>query len=60
MTVMHGRLMEGIASCPAIGAILFLIYYLFAVVGVTMFRTNDPWYFGSLHQAMLSLFQVQA
>jgi voltage-gated sodium channel len=58
LNVVVSGLMDGIASCPAIGAILFLIYYLFAVVGVTLFRENDPWYFGSLHQSMLSLFQV--
>ena len=43
LNVVVSGLMDGIASCPAIGAILLLIYYLFAVVGVTLFKDNDPW-----------------
>jgi voltage-gated sodium channel len=52
-------LLGGLASCPAIGVILFLVYYIFAVAGVTLFASNDPWHFGSLHVAMVSGPQVQ-
>ena len=33
-------------------------FYLFAIVGVTNFGTNDPWHFGSLHVAFLTLFRM--
>ena len=35
-----------------------LVFYLFAVLGVVLFGTNDPWHYGSLHRAMLTLFRV--
>jgi hypothetical protein len=34
------------------------VFYLFAVLGVSMFRANDPWHFGKLDRAMLTLFRV--
>jgi voltage-gated sodium channel len=38
--------------------LLVLIFYLFAVVGVVMFRNNDPFHFGSIGVAMITLFRV--
>lgn len=35
-----------------------LVFYLFAVLGVSMFGRNDPWHFGKLDRAMLSLFRI--
>ena len=36
--------------------ILFLYYYLFAVLGEILYASNDPFHFGTLHQALFSLF----
>ena len=41
-----------------IGVILFLVFYIFAIVGIIFFRDNDPWHFGNLQMAMLTLFRV--
>jgi hypothetical protein len=34
-----------------------MIAYVFAVIGVTIFKKNDPFHFGSLDRALLSLFR---
>ena len=34
------------------------VFYLFAILGMTMFRANDPIHFGSLATAMLTLFRI--
>jgi voltage-gated sodium channel len=38
--------------------LMLLIFYLYAVMGVYFFRRNDPFHFGSLGVAMLTLFRV--
>ena len=37
---------------------LMLIAYIFAIVGVTVFGANDPFYFGTLGRGMTTLFRV--
>ena len=32
--------------------------YIFAILGVLLFRSSDPMYFGSLRNAMISIFMV--
>jgi len=49
------------ASLPSIGyisLILLLFFYVYGVLGVLLFQTNDPRYFGSLGTAMITLFRV--
>merc|ERR1740127_295137 len=48
----------GLSSIGFIGVILGLFYYLFAILGMLMFQENDPWHFGTLHMAMISLFRA--
>ena len=53
--------MAMIKSLPSmfyIGCFLFLHFYVYAVIGTTTFRNNDPVRFGSLHKSFLTLFQV--
>ena len=50
-------LMNGISSIVYIGIILLIWIYFFAIVGMLLFGDIDPWHFGSLHSAMLTLFQ---
>ena len=32
---------------------MFLLYYLYAILGITLFRVNDPTNFGALHQVLV-------
>ncbi len=50
-----------INSIPSIlwtGGLLMLIYYIFAIMGVSLFGASFPDWFGSLGKAMYTLFQV--
>jgi voltage-gated sodium channel len=38
--------------------LLLLVFYLFAVLGVSTFRKNDPFFFGSIGIAMVTLFRM--
>ena len=38
--------------------LLFLIFYLYAIVGMMLFKDNDPFHFGSLEISMLTLFRM--
>ena len=50
-------LIKGLSSVSYIMVLMLLIFYLFAVMGVDSFRKNDPFHFGSLGVAMLTLFR---
>merc|ERR1711988_1723739 len=47
----------GINSIGYIAIILLIFFYLFAIIGMLLFQENDPWHFGTLHIAMLTLFR---
>ena len=50
-----------IRSLPGLGNVmllLFVIYYVYAVAGVHLFRDHDPVHWGSLGIALLTLFRV--
>ena len=50
-----------LASLSSIGYVLLLLlllFYLYAVLGVSLFATNDPLHWGSLHVGLLTLFRV--
>ena len=51
-------LVKGLGSVSYIIMLLLLIFYIFAILGVSTFRKNDPWHFGSLGVAMISLFRI--
>ena len=50
--------LSSIISVAYIILFMFLSTYLFAIVGVTLFRGNDPFHFGSLGATMLTLFRI--
>mmetsp|Transcript_140 Transcript_140/g.277 ORF Transcript_140/g.277 Transcript_140/m.277 type:complete len:938 (+) Transcript_140:152-2965(+) len=50
-------LIEGFNSITFITLILLLFFYIFAIVGMIIFKNNDPWHFGKLEDAMLTLFR---
>ncbi len=51
-------LINGLASIGYVGVILFLVFYFFSIIGIILFKDNDPWHFGLLHLALISLFRI--
>lgn len=50
-------LLQSMSSIAYIGLLLGMLFYLYAVVGVSMFGGNDPVHMGSLHITLLTLFR---
>ena len=53
-----GALIKSIPSMVYVGILLALNFYVYAVLGVFLFRENDPVHFQDLPTAMLSLFRI--
>ena len=53
-----GALIKSIPSMGYVGILLALNFYVYAVMGVFLFKENDPFHFHDLQTAMLSLFRV--
>lgn len=51
-------LIDGMKSISYIMFLLVLIFYIYGVIGFYLFSVNDPFHFGSLPLAMLTLFRV--
>ncbi|GMH84050.1 hypothetical protein TL16_g09799 [Triparma laevis f. inornata] len=51
-------LVGGFSSIGYILLLLFLVFYLFAIAGIYAFRENDPWHYGDLWTALLTLFRA--
>ena len=58
LQLLVGSLMRSIPSMGYIGMLLGILFYIYAVLGVFLFRDNDPVHFGNLPTAALSLFRV--
>lgn len=58
LAVIVNALIMGLSSITFISAILLLFFYLFAILGIILFRENDYFHFGQLHRAMLTLFRI--
>ena len=58
LAVIVNALLMGLSSIGYIGIIMFLTFYLFAILGIILFKDNDIFNFGTLHQAMVALFKV--
>ena len=48
----------GLGSIGHIGLMLFLVFYMFAILAMILFKENDPWHFATLHLSILSLFRA--
>jgi voltage-gated sodium channel len=53
-----GALLKSVPSIGWVGMLLGIHFYIFAVMGVFLFGTNDPFRFGDLPSALLTLFQI--
>ena len=58
LAVIINALLNGMVSIAYVGLVLVLFFYVFAILGMLLFSENDPWHFGSLHMAIMSLFQA--
>lgn len=51
-------LIGGLSSISYIMILIFLVYYLYGVMGYYLFAGNDPFHFGTLADAMITLFRI--
>ncbi len=51
-------LVKAIPGILSIGVLLFILFYVGAVMGSSLFGSTFPQYFGSLGQSLISLFQI--
>eukprot|EP00656_Telonema_subtile_P054826 TRINITY_DN8281_c0_g2_i1.p1 TRINITY_DN8281_c0_g2~~TRINITY_DN8281_c0_g2_i1.p1 ORF type:complete len:202 (-),score=75.88 TRINITY_DN8281_c0_g2_i1:276-881(-) len=58
LRIVVGSMLAALPSMLYLGLLIVLVFYIYAVVGVLLFKANDPRYFSSLGQAFLSLFRV--
>lgn len=57
LQILVGALLKSIPSMFYVSILLFLLFYVYAVAGVFLFGTNDPYHFGNLQSSLLSLFR---
>lgn len=58
LKMLINAMLKSIPSMGYVGILLLLLYYIYGAMGVFIFSANDPFHFGSLGTAMLSLFRV--
>ena len=58
LQLLVGSLLRSLPSMGYIGLLLSILFYIYAVLGVFLFRDNDPVHFGDLPTAALSLFRI--
>jgi voltage-gated sodium channel len=58
LQVLVGALLRSIPSMGYVGMLLFIHFYIYAVMGTFLFGAKDPEHFGTLGVSLLTLFQV--
>jgi voltage-gated sodium channel len=58
LQILVGALLKAIPSMGYVSLLLFLMFYIYAVAAVFLFGKNDPFRFGDLPTAFVTLFQV--
>ena len=58
LQLLVGALLASLPSMFFVGLLLSLLFYVYAVTAVFLFRDNDPVHFGNLQLSLLSLFRV--
>ncbi len=51
-------LVGGMVSIGYIMLLLMIVLYLFGIIGYMLFGNNDPWHFGTLSRALMTLFRA--
>ncbi|MCW5921626.1 MAG: ion transporter [Saprospiraceae bacterium] len=58
LKMLVNAMLKSIPSMGYVGLMLLLLYYIYGAMGVFLFGKNDPLHFGTLHTAMLTLFEI--
>ncbi len=58
LQLLVNSLLRSLPSMGHVGMLLLVLFYIYAVLGVFLWRDNDPVHFPDLGTAMLSLFRV--
>jgi voltage-gated sodium channel len=58
LQILVGALLKAIPSMGYVSLLLFLVFYIYGVAAVFLFGKNDPFRFGDLPTALVTLFQV--
>ncbi len=58
LQLLVSALLRSLPSMGYVSILLFILFYMYAVAGVFLFRENDPVHFGDLQVALISLFRV--
>jgi voltage-gated sodium channel len=58
LQIIIGALLKSIPSMGYVAMLLALHFYIYGVMGTTLFGRNDPMNFGTIPKAMVSLFEV--
>ena len=58
LQLLVGALLKSLPSMGYVGVLLFIMFYVYAVMGTFFFGANDPVHFGSLQSSLLTLFQT--
>lgn len=58
LQLLVNALLKSIPSMGYVVVLLFLVFYIYAVIGSFLFGKSDPVHFGSLHTSMVTLFKV--
>ena len=58
LQLLVSALLTSLPSMFFVGLLLLILFYVYAVTGVFLFRDNDPVHFGTLPRSFLSLFRV--
>ena len=57
LAVIINALLNGFSSIGWIAVVLFLFFYVYAILGMLIFSQSDPWHFTYLHRAFITLFK---
>lgn len=58
LRVIVDAMLKSIPSMGYVGLLLLLLFYIYGVMGVFLFKVNDPIRFGDLGTSILTLFQI--
>ena len=58
LQLITGALIKSLPSMAYVALLLFIVFYVYGIIGNVAFGANDPQYFGNLHTSMLTLFKV--
>ncbi len=58
LNVIVRGLLSGMQSITFIGMLMVLVFYIYAIIGVYMFKSSDPFFFRTIPVALLTLFHA--